>query len=1293
MLSITVLLITNIISLYAEDIFFQIYGINEGLSSNVVFGIEEDKNGLLWIATTEGVDKFDGLNFKHYDLPQLTLNGVADYMEFYIESDSKGQIWLATKSGLIYKYNVLKDEFQLIHQFQQKPQTHSSIWLRTIYIDHKDNIMISLNDGVWQMDHATHKVHQLSQNIGVLAINQDTANYYYWSDNRGIQILDTAFQEVDHFYPEGEVNHKINRLYIDNEEQTLWGVSEKEGVFFINLKNGKITFPKPLHPYKNLAIRAINRFSEEEIVIGVDGVGLVLWNTSNQSITQEITYQGGKKGTLSSNAIYDIHHKSDGTFFISTHRGGINVYNPNKLNFGYINSTYKHPNSLANNYILSIQELSLELIGFGTYEGISIWDKKKDQWQHLSDGDLNVSDVILSLAVDKEQNIWATSFTHSPMLFEKLSNNFYEKSENQQCLSDIRPEQLCVDRKNRIWFSNYKGLYLYSPEADKLEHFPLNGVLTLTNLSDNLLVLGRPNGLSFFDTETFKLQDFDFIEAAKLEMRLVKCLKLDSRNRLWVGTKTDGLFVVDFQTKTIRNISVEDGLPVNHIFSIAIGKKDLWVSTLKGISKIDNNFNVVNYTASDGIASIDFNYDAALCDQEGTLYFGTNDGVVTLKPKAVSSLLHKNIFFSEFWLNHKRILPGKDAPLKTEPHFVNKIKLKHFQNSFSLGFECVDFVQPERGFFHWKLENFDADWVVSDQLSNIIYTNLNAGDYTFIIKVLDERGRLISNEKAIKISIAKPWWLTQWAISLYAILSLLIIGAISYFYRLHLQSKNSSERLGFLINLAHEIKTPLLLIKAPLNDLLSSENITGIARKNVSIALSSTERLHRQMLQFLDMGNLSKIENTISLEHTDLVQFLNEKITAFNVLAKKKNIRLTAEYETPNFSIKTDKKVLDKIVSNLLSNAIKYTNEGGKVVLKQETANAHCHILVIDSGIGILKSEQKNIFKPFYRTDRAKRSGFTGNGVGLVLASNLAKMLNGKLSLVESSNEGTTFEFKFPYEPSEEVKPVVQKTNIQSPLNKNSIKILLVEDDEDLLNYSIRKLQDNYQILTARNGIEAIEKCEQNLPNLIISDVLMPKMDGIQLCIKLKSDVKTSHIPVILFTALDGKKEILEGLEAGADDYIVKPFEFDILSKKIETLLNNRLILQKKFLFQTNENEEIGFASKLDDEWMNEVNKFIEEHIEEPELTPAMLYKQFGMSRSAFYHKTKTLVDLSPIELIRTIRLKKAKSLLGTPENSVSEVAYKLGFNDPKYFSTVFKRYFGQTPSSFIAQKKALRQH
>lgn len=1285
---ILVLLFIYILPLRAENVFFQYYSINEGLSSNLVFGFAEDSNGLIWLATSEGIDKFDGLNFKHYDLPQMNLNGLVDYMRFYIKADSKGNIFVTTRTGLIYKYDNLADQFQIICKLPNSENPN----VRALYIDHKDNLLIVGGTAVWHVETENNQLRELSRDRDIFFIDQDDDNRYYWCGRNGIQVFDPEFGDVENLYKidrNNDPNSKISMIHIDEKTQCLWGVSDDEGIFKIDLVTNKLTFPKQFAVYKNTLVRSIIRFSENEIVFGIDGVGLVVWNELTQTISNEIIYQNGEKGTLSSNAVYEIFENRDGVFFIGTYRGGMNVYNPNRINFGYLNSKLYNKNSLINNVVLSIQELSPAKIAFGTYEGISLYDKKTNRWQQLEHDEEKMSEVILSLTQDNEQNIWAASFTNSLMLFEEKSNKYPRYIEFKDSLA-IKPTHVCVDNQGKLWLIDYAGLYQYFPKKNRLERYPTTKTaLSLVNLSDDLLAVGTENGLLFFNKSTSSFQSFDFLKNVNLSMPLVKAIKTDSQNRLWAVTKTAGLFVIDFSNKSVRNITVKDGLAVNHIFGIAIGKNDIWVSTSKGISKINDNFDIENYSASDGISSIDFNYNAALYDSTGTLYFGTNEGVITLRPsKKAKKRSSKNIVFSQFMLNHKRIFPGENSPLKKVPNLIENIELNHNQNSFSLGFESVDFITPESGLYQWKLAGLNEDWMLSDKLQNISYTNLDYGDYTFMVRALDEQEKVISNEKILNINIAKPWWLSNWATGLYVILILVFVIGVNYLLSLRANSKTIAERLKFMINLAHEIKTPLLLIKAPLNDLMSSEKTTGIARKNINIALSSAERLHNQIIEFLDMGNLSKIENTLELKHTDFIQLINEKITVFRVIAEKKNIKLSAKFSQPEFYIMTDKRLMDKILNNLISNALKYTNEGGTVLLDLQIRDGYCKIFVSDNGIGILRSEQKNIFKPFYRTKRAKEHGATGNGMGLIVVVNLAKLVNGKLKLVESSEAGTTFEFKFPYKISnQEDIAIEEREEEQSDIDK-APKLLLVEDDKDLLDFSISKLEQHFQVITASNGIEALEKCETQLPEIVVSDVVMPSMNGFQLCMKLKSDIKTSHIPLILFTGLDGKDEIFEGLEAGADDYIVKPFEFDILIKKIDALLKNRQILKKRFLYHSDKNEDVGFASKLDDKWIAEVNQFVEQHIEDVNLSPKVLYERFGMSRSTFYHKSKSLVDLSPLELIRTIRLKKAKTMLGTTDLDISQVAYKLGFNDPKYFSTVFKRYFGQSPSSFINDKK-----
>ena len=391
----------------------------------------------------------------------------------------------------------------------------------------------------------------------------------------------------------------------------------------------------------------------------------------------------------------------------------------------------------------------------------------------------------------------------------------------------------------------------------------------------------------------------------------------------------------------------------------------------------------------------------------------------------------------------------------------------------------------------------------------------------------------------------------------------------------------------------------------------------------------------------------------------------------------------------------TDQKIIDVVISNLISNAIKYTREHGLIHVKFDVTDQTCSVTIKDTGIGIPRSQQGRIFRLYYRAPEAQESGIPGSGVGLVLASDLAKKINGKVELVKSSNSGSVFKFSFPFTPASPSEiAAVERTEFvkgeQVCDDQNKPKILFVEDDEQLRKYAESQLQAKYQVSTAIDGSIALEKANEFMPDVIISDVSMPKMNGRQLCMNLKQNMATCHIPVILLTGLSSKENIVQGLESGADAYITKPFEFDILHKKIESLLENRQIIKRKFLQSAEEEESFMFSNKLDQAFIDDITRYIEENLSDPELSVNELCALVGMSRSAFYHKLKLLIDLSPADLIRSIRFKNAVALLKDPNNRIGEVAYSVGFSDPKYFSTSFKKYFGKSPSTFVAQ---LRNH
>ena len=621
---------------------------------------------------------------------------------------------------------------------------------------------------------------------------------------------------------------------------------------------------------------------------------------------------------------------------------------------------------------------------------------------------------------------------------------------------------------------------------------------------------------------------------------------------------------------------------------------------------------------------------------------------------------------------------------------TKKIEMEYAQNSFAVGFSIIDFIHPGIGRIEWKLEGFDENWISYNKTDRINYTNLSPDTYVLKLRIVNEKAEVLTYEKHIEFIVKPPFWRTIWAYLIYAFISVLLIIAIVYFSRLKIESKKSEERLNFLINTAHEIKTPLTLIKAPLQDLLNNESNNSNIKQNLNIALKSVDKLQKQMIKFLDFGKFREQGNTQLAEDIDMLLFFQEKLLAFEGLCKKNNIHLTFNSSVSELYIEADRNIIDVVVSNLISNAIKYTKENGTVSIDLLVKNKVCEIIVNDTGIGIPKSQQKKVFNLFYRAPEALQSGITGSGVGLVLAFDLAKQIKGKVVLVESSDKGSTFKFSFPYELSNS-KIDAERQIIEEDLDEeligdsNKTKLLFVEDDDELRKFSKSKLNKKYHTVTASDGKSALEKVKKNMPDIIISDVSMPKMNGRQLCMNLKNNIDTCHIPVILLTGLASKENEILGLESGADAYITKPIDFDVLIKRIDGLLENRQILKRKFL-QLTDDRSFEIANELDKSFINDITRYIEENISDPELSLNDLYQISGMSRTAFYHKLKALIDLSPSDFIRSIRFRKAIELFKNGKNNISEVTYSVGFSDPKYFSTSFKKHFGQTPTSFITQ-------
>ena len=1291
----------------AQTLNFEKYGVGEGLSSNTVFSTVEDKDGFIWISTDEGVDRFDGSKFKHYPLPNLYEYRTVNDVEYYLKIDSKNQIWLITLGGLLYKYDAKQDQFVLYYKI--KDESNQS--LNTFFIDHEDNLWFGMQNGVLILNPMT----KLFRGIPAIenqvsAIIQDKDNRYYLGTDNGILVLDSNqhflynLLEVSSSKNIGLNESHIESLFVDEQNNRLWIGANKLGICAFNLINFDFIKPKGLKDSKGLKIKGFERLSPNEIIVGVDGEGLLIYNLNEEIISQEIKDEENKPGSLSSKSVQQVFRNSNGVIFVSTWRGGLNVYSPSKLNYQSIKHYPFGLNSLRNNVVMMLEEISPGVIGFGTDKGLSIWNKQNNTWQYVDiqhKGSMHMSNS-KSMGVDQHSNIWATSYTDSLVLFKKNSKGeYYSTKDFHPDLKRLNFVEVYAGPDDLVWFSNNNkdGIWYYSITSQKVGRyeFAIDNVQTMLAISPDRLAVGTATGLHLIDTKNSTLDELDIINTSRLKTAMISSLAVDANKQLWVGTRYEGLFIINFYKNTLTRLTTDDGLLSNRIFALTSDGENIWASTSRGISRIDSKNDISNFTESDGLISIDFNYKAALKDTEGQLYFGTNEGVITFNANEIHPVKsNKSLVLDEFFLNHKRVLSGKDSPLDKPLNEMDLIELNHDQNSFSIGFSSIDFLHSDQGDFQWKLENFDDEWITNQGGASVAsYTNLNPGNYIFWLRMLDQKEGLIANEKRVELIVHPPFWSTPWAFLIYFVFGLLLLALIIYSNGLRIKSNHSKEKLHYLVNMAHEIKTPLMLITAPLTDLLKNSKVDATMQQGLQIALKNADMLHRQMVQFLDFRRLNIRQKDLNLDPIDVVQLLKDKVFAFKVLAEKKNIDFTLKSNLPDMVVNTDEKIVDKVVSNLISNAIKYTNPDGKIVVELIGKKDRCKILVKDNGIGIPLGQRRKVFQLFYRTPNARESGSTGSGVGLVLASDLAQLIRGKVSLEESSSQGSIFSFSFPFERSNLIDKTIQLQAKDLELNEDmdsipqsKIKVLLVEDNEDFREYSKSKLSDKFNVTAASNGHVALGILKKEPQDIVVSDIMMPKMNGRQLCMNLKKNIETCHIPVILLTGLGSKEHIMQGLECGADDYIVKPYDYDLLISKIDALLQNRSVLKRKFLFHDEEEGEMEFSNVLDKEFVSKITQFIEDNISDANVSPKDLCDLMGMSRTSFYHKLKALMDVSPNEFIRTIRLKKGRALLLENNYNVSEVAYNVGFSDAKYFGTLFKKYYGQNPSTFVAEKK-----
>jgi signal transduction histidine kinase/ligand-binding sensor domain-containing protein/DNA-binding response OmpR family regulator len=1290
--------------------------INDGLSSRQTYGIQQDYKGLLWFATSEGIDRYDGNEFRNYKLHSSTVNPSKLGYRFNVLCDTSGIIWAYTTSGKIFRYNQFNDRFELKVDLQEEIEINKTgLYVNTLFFDRANTLWIGTTTGTYNAKFSGSELGGLYF-VGSLTSQsfvESDSGYIWEGTQEGVRILypgDTIREESpanDSLY-NATKDIRVSALFYDSRNKKLWIGSVNNGVFIYDFnENKRIDLSKSL---PHVPVRSIVKDIHNSILIGFDGAGIRKFNADNYGLEGTWLNTGDKPYEISDNSVLDIFCDSEERIWVSTYTAGISIIDFQKPAMEFIKHQAGNENSIRSSNVYSILEDSEGNLWFGTGAGVSVLNRTTGRWDHLFNlkNTAEISEYkILALAEDDRGRIWIGGYGNGLHCYNKRSNQLTNYTNSA---GTIYVASAYYDNDGQIWFGGTEGLLTsFDVTDDRITRYNIRNVTSTISKSTDQIWVGTTTGLFIVDKVSGKVIPYNEFTGVLKEISntYINCLFQDKTGRLWIGTNGGGVNLYDSERGQISIISTENGLPSNYIKGISSDKNErIWITTEKGIGCFDpNTKSSINIGFIEGFTNFPFSRNAFVRLRSGDFLLGGFSGAIVITPEVIQPYTSKSrLLLNEFKISYQRVLPGEaGSPLKQPVDLTSDIILKHNQNSFSFNFSSINFDNTEQLAYQWKLDGFESEWSPLTFNNTAGYTNIPAGEYTFILRCYTQNNLVFDDERRINLSIRPPFWKTTIALIIYTILLSSLFWLIYSLEQNRLQKKNASDKIKFFINTTHDIKTPLSLIKAPLRNLETDKGITSQGLYYLHLAQSNAEKLARIVNQVLDFEKVDTNKYQLILTNNNLNSYLKEKITSYQILAIDRDIRFNFYIPDYEFNAVFDVDKMDKIIDNILSNAFKYTPGGGSIEFTVRVTEKEWFLEISDTGIGIPKKDRKNLFKMYYRAENAVNSKVSGTGIGLMLVQNLVRMHAGKISYTSQETKGSTFFISIPRKlvPESSIsgsisskvneipyEKVIMESEIpvsQIPeISKRQFKILIVEDDAELRNYLSFTLGKQFRITCAEGGVTALGLIQKDKFDLVISDVMMPDLRGDEFCRKIKTNFDTSHIPVILLTALSDKESTITGLEAGADIYIEKPFDIDLVIARINSILRNRQLISEYLLKGVFPNPDKVTINNLDKAFIKEILTIVERELANPEFSIDSLCRETAMSRTLLFNKIKVHTNLAPNEFIRIIRMNKAMDLLKSGKHAIGEIAEKVGFPDSKYFSTAFKKFFGKSPKNYL---------
>lgn len=1291
---ILLLFISLYTSLFAGS--FRHLNVREGLSSRQTYQICKDSTGFIWAYTHMGVDRYDGNEIRHYTLNE-TIESKDHILSFTVmEVDKKGNLWIALRNGRVYCYDKLKDAFYLqadLSQFISSPvlngmafEEDEGLWLSTstgvYYWDKKNNVLSPAGlIGEW-----TNCILKAENDVFFVGTNTEV---YRMKRTGTARQLSKEKMDIP-------VEARIETLFLYGSK--LYVGTFSNGAFVIELTTKQVKSLDAFIP--GIPVRVFAYDGDRSILIGADGAGVFRIDVANEALLNHYITDEDDERSLNGNTVSDICVDEYGGIWVTTCTNGISYLDPNVPDVRWIRHERNNPSSLVSDHVNVMLQDSEGDYWYGTNDGISVYRAKSKQWMHFLNGKgYAYSSVVLALCEDNEGSVWVGGYGIGLYRINKKSGEVRKMPKrNKQSDKGISTDYIYAiyAEGDCLWFGGIEGDFTrYNRRTDTYTYYPIDCVGDIKYGDKNTLLIAGCDGLGFFDKSTGEIKWQQKFGEVTLHYP-VRCLLRSSSGEIWLLTDGEGLIRFNPESGKSRIYTTADGLVSNSINSVAEDSNGhIWFNTEKELYCLDLAEDmVINGNDLLNIGWGYYNANASMKTKDGHLAFGTGEGVLIFAPSLdFSGSVPIELIFTDFKLPYESVKVGAPgSPLQAGINDTRRLKLKHNQNSFSISFSAINFISPHKIRYEYRLNNDERQWHRVDAVQSVDYMDLSPGKYTFELRAFDKYTQQQVGERVIEISISHPLWASWWAIAIYLILFVVAVYLLLQFRRQRVREDKIRERIHSFIGVAHDIRTPVALIKAPLSELEVQDDLPEESKKKLAIAMKNAEKLFTMITQLLELQKVEAHPEHLEVAWYDIKEYMEDKLSAFRMAAAQKEIELYLEVDSEMPEVWLDKNKMDHIMDNLLSNALKYTEKGAIGVIVKQARNKWM-VEVTDTGVGIPAEEQKNIFNEYYRARNVVDSQEQGIGIGLMITSRIIKQHHGKIEFRSVENKGTTFTITFPRKLKsgiivaakeklpETIAPDVPSQEENEQTDKNVL--LLAEDDKDMREYLTDSLSSEYKVVSVPDGGKALDMAREINPDIIISDIIMPVIQGDELCRILKSSVETSHIPVVLLTALCERENIILGLEAGANDYIIKPFDLSVLKVRLRNILQNRQHLRDTVLSSDIPVDEVDYSSQLDKEFLDNAMVAIEENMANPEFSITDFCRALGMSRTSVYNKIKTLTGQGPNDFIRIVRLNKSKELLQSQKYTIGEVATMVGFSDPKYFSTCFKKQFGVSPSKF----------